>query len=117
MDIFERINICLEIKGWKPAELMRRIPADRSLFAKWKSGRMIPEVRIAQIAELLETSEAYLRGETDDPSATQPPPKESWDDIEVLAASSDIPLNELTPEQQQEVKDFVNYLLSKQKKQ
>lgn len=67
MGIGDRIEGLLEAKGWSQAELARRIGVSQPTIWKLVSGNAQTSKHLREIARQLETSEAYLLGETDDP--------------------------------------------------
>lgn len=64
MDILARIDLLLSEKGWSRSELLRRIDLTPGMFERWKRNQASPEKHLPRIAEELDTSIAYLRGES-----------------------------------------------------
>lgn len=70
MDVVERIDRLAKAKGWSRSEVFRRVGLNPVAAADWRKGKSTPDKHIAKFAEVLNTSESYLRGETDDPAPT-----------------------------------------------
>ena len=67
--MIERIVALAEEQGMKMSFLEKQLGVYRGKVADWKLRRSSPNVtEIRKIAEILGTTEAYLRGETDDPT-------------------------------------------------
>ena len=62
-----RLELLLNGKGWSSAELARRLGLNTSIASDWRRGKSSPDKYITSIARILDTTEAYLRGETNDP--------------------------------------------------
>ena len=93
----------------------------KSTIARWDEN--LPSIdKVRRVADYLHVSTDYLLGRTDDPTPPEPPAaaqgmepeREAADPegIEVLAASSGIPVNQLSEAQKKELRRFINYLLS-----
>lgn len=65
MIIGERIEELLARKGWSQAELSRRIGVSQQSIWKLVSGNAQSSKHLHKIAQMLETTPAYLMGETD----------------------------------------------------
>lgn len=66
MSIIDRIKELCDEKGIKQKYLFNQIGKDRTLFANWERGKSKPTDEIlAKIADILDTTPEYLRGETD----------------------------------------------------
>ena len=63
-----RIDSQIKTKGWSRSEFLRRLELSTSAFGDWKAGKASPDKHLPKIAALLDTTEAYLRGETDNPA-------------------------------------------------
>lgn len=62
--VYERI-----IKnGWNISEFERRLDVATGTFNGWRKRNSVPVKKVAKIAEILGTTESYLRGDTDDPT-------------------------------------------------
>ena len=58
--------------GWSQEDLAEKLDVSRQSISKWESGVQEPRAqRIAELAKLLDTTTAYLLGDSDDPSNTQ----------------------------------------------
>lgn len=62
--MFERIEKLLKEKGWSANELARRIGSAAGTLSNWKRVGNIPSDKLRAVADVLETSVEYLRGET-----------------------------------------------------
>lgn len=71
---YERISELVKMRGWSRNEFFRRIKLDAKNWQKWEKGETSPAKHLPRIAEVLGTTEAYLRGDTDDPSPGDAPP-------------------------------------------
>lgn len=69
--MIRRVFALIRQRGWSISEFERRIGSSTGTFNGWRRRGAIPEDRIEEVANVLETSAQYLRGETDDPT---PPP-------------------------------------------
>lgn len=68
MVILDRIEQTIKANGWSKSEFTRRMGLAQATFGDWRAGRSKSyEKHLSRIAEVLDTTEAYLRGETDDP--------------------------------------------------
>lgn len=65
----ERIRMLVKGKGWSLREFFRRLDLDQSTMNAWEKGTASPDKHMDKIASVLGTTEAYLRGETDDPAS------------------------------------------------
>ena len=72
MSIGPRIENRLQELGLSQAELARRIPVDQSTINGLIRGHSRSSKYLHRIARELETTAAYLAGETDDPTAEYP---------------------------------------------
>ena len=72
MTIFDRIQFLLSQKGWKEAELVRSLGPLRIEYDEWKLRGKIPGEHYAAVAQVLDTTIAFLRGETDTPEIPLP---------------------------------------------
>ncbi len=77
------------------------------------SGRDIPDDRLSTIADLLNTTVAYLRDETD----KKEKPLGSTEELSDLEREIMERLNALSPEKLQEAEAYIDYLLSQQEKE
>lgn len=90
-------------------EIASRVGIAKTTLHGYESGRREPDLATLQkLARVYNTSVAYLIGETDDPS----PPR----GVGILAAWSPSGYEELTPEQREEVMDFIAYIRHKYRK-
>lgn len=64
----ERIRALVKARGWSLREFFRRLDMDQSIMKAWENGTSSPDKHLAKIVSILDTSEAYLRGDVDDPS-------------------------------------------------
>ena len=110
LNALNRIDRLRSEKGWSRSELLRRIGLSTTAFHDWKNGKSSPEKHLTKIAKELDTTVSYLRGETDDasPNADNAAPPD--DDLEVLAASSKIPINTWSEEKKRELMRYAKYL-------
>lgn len=77
----ERIRELRKARGITADEVTRQLRMSSATIWRWESGKHIPPpARIYQLAEILKTSPAYLRGEIDDPS----PPNEEIGELTAL---------------------------------
>lgn len=69
-------------KGWSLREFFRRVDLAQTTMTAWEKGIASPEKHLFKIASVLDTSEEYLRGETDDPSPKEKPSTDyaAWED-------------------------------------
>jgi len=104
----ERILALAKQKGLKQAFLEEKIGAYRGKITEWKNKKSSPtDVELKIVAELLGTTEAYLRGKTDDPA----PAAEPTDDvqIEILARAA----RKMTTEEKQKLIDIAKVMFEK----
>lgn len=72
-DIGERIRELRKERGITADEITKQLRMSSATIWRWESGKHIPPpARIYQLAEILKTSAAYLRGEIDDPAPPSP---------------------------------------------
>ena len=64
----DRIAELIKSNGWSVSEFERRIGRSNGTFGGWRAGRASPDKHLHLIVAVLGTTEAYLRGETDDPA-------------------------------------------------
>jgi len=81
MDIVDRIDMLAKQKGWSRSEVLRRIDLSPSAPQGWRNNTASPDKHIPKLAVILDTTEAYLRGETDDPE----PHKQSLEELGISA--------------------------------
>lgn len=75
MTILDRISTLIEKNGWSNSQFAKRIGKNVSLPTDWKLGRSKSYMKmLPQIADVLGTTEDYLRGDTDDPSQNENSP-------------------------------------------
>lgn len=112
MDILERILGLMKYNDISGNQLASQLGERRGIVTDWKSGRsntytgMLPE-----IAKILNTTVAYLVGETNDPKQqSDEPTKEDWAELKDAldnSVFSDM-IKEMTPEQR---KGFAHMLV------
>ena len=66
MDMFDRMDELIKNRGWTRSEFLRRIGLNPSAMKDWRLKKSSPEKHMKKIESVLCTTEAYLRGETDD---------------------------------------------------
>lgn len=74
MTIGDRIRDRLEELGISQSELARRVSITQGTVAGLIRGKARSSTHLHKIARELQTTAAYLEGETDDPSENAPPP-------------------------------------------
>lgn len=75
--MLERMLFLLKKQGKKQSYIEEKLGSYRGKVTEWKNGKSSPtNEEIKVIAELLDTTEAYLLGETDDPSPRKLSPEE-----------------------------------------
>jgi len=90
-------------------EIASRVGIAKTTLHGYESGRREPDLTTLQkLARALNTTTAFLLGETDDPS----PPRR----VDTVAAWSPHGYDKLTPEQQKEVDEFIAYVRHKYRK-
>lgn len=89
MDIVDRIDALAKKKGWPRNEVFRRVGLNPTAAQDWRRNRSSPEKHIENLAGVLNTSTAYLRGDADDP---RPEGQKELDELEyaMLEASRDL---------------------------
>lgn len=108
MQTLERIFERVKAKGWSKSQFAAKIGKNTSITSDWKLGRSVSYLKmLPKIAAVLDTSEAYLRGETDNPEP------ETFD---VLAAHSSIPINMLSEEDKEKLRAFARFLIEEAEK-
>ena len=70
----DRLGERMQAKGLSQAELARRIGISQQAIGKLVNGSSRSTSHIARLARALDTTAAYLEGETDDPDEGAPPP-------------------------------------------
>jgi len=80
----DRLRERMEARGMSQAELGRRVGVAQTSIFKLLSGRSINSRYLHKIARELNTTPAYLTGETDDPSSDQPDDTMSSEDRDVV---------------------------------
>lgn len=79
--IGERIRALRKERGITAEEITRQLRMSSATIWRWESGKHSPPpARVYQLAEILKTSPAYLRGEIDDPS----PPNEELGELTAI---------------------------------
>lgn len=79
MSYYDRVLPLIKAKGWSKSEFERRIGKSTGTLNAWRTGNASPEKYLPKVAEVLNTTEAYLRSETDDP---RPDDQQELDDLE-----------------------------------
>lgn len=68
-NIGDRIRELRKLRGITADEITKQLRMSSATIWRWESGKHVPPpARVYQLAEILKTSAAYLRGEIDDPS-------------------------------------------------
>lgn len=99
-ELCDKANITLN-------RLERELGLSKSSIAKWDTNA--PSVdKVAKVAKYFDVSVDYLLGLVESSNDTL--------EINTLAASSDIPINEMDDDEKEELENFAKYLLSKRKK-
>lgn len=75
MIVGQRIRERLEALTLSQSELARRVGINQSTIAALLAGRTRSSTHLHKIARHLQTTAAYLSGETDDPDEDAPPPE------------------------------------------
>lgn len=60
-----RMDQLASAKGWSRSQVLRQIPLTTTAANDWKAGKSSPEKHLDRIAEILNTTVEYLKGETD----------------------------------------------------
>jgi transcriptional regulator with XRE-family HTH domain len=89
--IGQRILLRLEVVGISQAELARRVKLTQSTINGLIRGEQRSSTKLPAIARELQTTPAYLTGETDDPSSDVPDFELSSEDREVLDLLTKLP--------------------------
>lgn len=90
-------------------EIASRVGIAKTTLHGYESGRREPDLATLQkLARALNTTAAFLLGETDDPSPSR--------HVDTIAAWSPSGYDKLTPEQQREVDEFIAYIRHKYRK-
>ncbi len=74
MTLGERISARLELLGMSQSELARRVGVAQSSINSLIHRNKVGSKYLHKIAQVLQTTTAYLTGEIDDPSPDAPPP-------------------------------------------
>lgn len=110
--IVDRIKALCQESGIKQQYLFQKLGVNRTLFADWERGKSKPsENHIQIIADILHTTPAYLRGETDE---KEKPAIESLSDSELDAEFMRL-FKQLSPEQQEIIKASIKGILDAKK--
>lgn len=114
MDIvLQRISEELRAKKIKQYELTDYLKINRNSFGNWKSGLNKSYLKyLHAIANFLDVSVEYLKGETD----IKKPPKPSVTDDDIKFALWGDVANEIPDEKLQEVKNFAEFIKNTYKK-
>lgn len=67
MDMFDRMEHLAKERGWSKTEFLRRIGLNSCAIRDWRIGKASPNKHMGKIVRVLGTTEAYLRGETNNP--------------------------------------------------
>ena len=112
MVIVDRIKTLCKELGIKQQYLFQRLGVNRTLFADWERGKSKPsDSHIQTIADILHTTPAYLRGETDE---KEKPAIESLSDSELDVEFMRL-FKQLSPEQQEIIKASIKGILDAKK--
>ncbi|MBS6365925.1 MAG: helix-turn-helix transcriptional regulator [Clostridiales bacterium] len=112
MDIIDRINELLALKGKTGADMSRALNLSNSIYSQWNTKKTKPSKRtLPLIAEYLDTTVEYLIGQEKKPAAL------SGDELDQKLEGVDFALNgavrDLTDAQKRDVLKFVEFLKSK----
>lgn len=112
MSKIPRLFEMMSAKNLKPSKISELYGIPTSNFTEWKQGRMPSPERLAQLAEILETSTDYLLGKTDNPSPLseikENPHGLSEEDLHMFEK-----INAMPKEQQDIIKNLIDQLHSK----
>lgn len=104
--IGERIKYLREKEQLTQDELSKALGISRSTIASWESERRVPELGTAELlADFFNVSVDYLLGRTDTPH-----PLTSEELPETIAFSLPEGYNELTPEGQEKLREFLELI-------
>ena len=67
MSDLDKILYRIKSNGWSISEFERRLGVSTGTVNGWRIRNAVPEKHFNSIVRILDTTEAYLRGETDDP--------------------------------------------------
>lgn len=113
MSVFsERLKECRKKSGKLQDEVAAGLGIKKNTYSTYETGRSSPALEfIPEIADYFGVSADYLLGRTDNPEPESEPEIDT-EDIEVLAASSAIPINEWSDEKKRELLKYAKYLNS-----
>jgi len=89
--IGKRIKARIELLGISQAELARRVKLRQSTINGLVNGEQRSSTKLPEIARALQTTPAYLSGETDDPDSDSPDVLISAEDREVIDLLKTLP--------------------------
>lgn len=73
MKISDRVKTLRDLRGLSQGDLAQMIGVDVNTIWRWENGRSSPARSIQKLAQALDTTTAYLLGETDDPARPSAP--------------------------------------------
>ena len=65
--MIDRILALIKHKGWNISEFERRLGKSTGTFNGWRRRNAVPPNLVLDVADILDTTEEYLRGEIEDP--------------------------------------------------
>lgn len=106
---FNRFNDLAKRRGITKLYIATQIGRHQSIFNDWSKGKSVPKPEhLRQVATLLDTTPAYLTGESDDPGhAPEPPEKQK----KLLAEA-----NSLSDAELEKALEYIQFLKSQRKK-
>lgn len=110
MSVFsERLKNCRKEKGLLQDGVAESLGISKKTYSTYETGRSEPSIALlSDLSSFFNVSADYLIGRVDDPTEIL--------EISTFAASSDIPINELSEESKRELENYAKYLLATQQK-
>lgn len=108
MGFYERIEKLMEDQNVSPYKVSKDTGIGQSTFTRWKQSSILPDGQnLLRLAKYFNVSTDYLLGLEDSNLED--------DGFDVLAASSGVPINQLTDDQREQVTNLAKYFLEKNK--
>lgn len=106
MDFASELNALIKLSGINNTKLAAAIGVSNSLITSWRRGEKVPS------AENLDKLATYFGVTVDSLLGREEPLEDNGNEFEVLAASSDVPINQWPESKKRELLRYARYLNS-----
>ena len=113
MTFWERIQILCKEKQTTPTALCKSLGLSTSMVTRWKNGTIPNNATLTVIAEALDVDANYLMWGSGEKEKS--PDESELDEVEAYLAEIGIEIRSMDDSDRQELKNYVQYLVSRRK--